>query len=152
MADKIGSAARAYDGSPLTPGVNVDKTYIETGMQMAARLGYDSPQEQQVVEYALQRWARGEEQGSLASFRTGGIDLTSTYAILAASRVPPASAAEETPGDTPAALSISEEDGVVTVAIMPDGLSGLSVSIKREDFLAYVAEQIGDTAQAASED
>lgn len=67
----------------LVPGENVDKVNIAEGMKLAAHFGYDSPGYQMVVEYALMRHARGEEDGAQRSALSGGIDLTSWYAILA---------------------------------------------------------------------
>lgn len=75
---------RAFDGGPLTPGVNVDKVNIQAGLTLAARFGYESAEHQMVVAYALRRHARGEEDGAQRSALSGGIELTSWYAILAA--------------------------------------------------------------------
>jgi hypothetical protein len=71
-------------GEPLTPGVNVDKVDVAAGLREAAGIGYASGEHQMVTEYALMRWARGEEDGALRSFLSGGIDLTSAYRIVAA--------------------------------------------------------------------
>ncbi len=70
----------------FTPGVNVDRIDVQAGMTAAAAIGFADPKSQMVVQYALQRWARGEEDGSLKSFHSGGVDLTSAYQILAAAR------------------------------------------------------------------
>lgn len=67
-------------------GVNVDPIDVAAGMRVAAQFGYDSPEHQMVAEYALRRWSRGEEEGGQRSALSGGIDLTSWYAILAAAR------------------------------------------------------------------
>lgn len=68
----------------LVPGVNVDRVDVAAGMQMAARLGYDDTTAQMVVEFALMRHRRGEEEGAerlwLSEFPR---DLTSWKAILA---------------------------------------------------------------------
>jgi hypothetical protein len=77
------SRGRTSDGSPLTPGVNVDAIDVEAGMTRAQRFGYDSPEHQMVIEYALMRHRRGEEDGAQRTALSGGIDLTSWYAILA---------------------------------------------------------------------
>jgi hypothetical protein len=62
-------SARTFDGRPLEPGVNVDKVNIARGMKVARDLGYcTTPNESMVVEYALQRWQRGEEDGAEASW------------------------------------------------------------------------------------
>ena len=151
MNDSPTARGRSIDGAPLTPGVNVDKIHAETGLEMAARLGYTEPHHKMVIEYALWRWGRGEEQGSLATFGSGGIDLTAAYAILAAARVGPTSATENEPGEIQTGFSISQENDVVTVAILPEGMAGLSVNLPREDFLAYVAETLGVTIQTPEE-
>lgn len=65
------------------PGHNVDRVDVEAGMEMAEFFGYGSPQYQMVVEYALMRHARGEEADAERSAMSGGIDLTSWYAIKA---------------------------------------------------------------------
>lgn len=68
----------------LIPGVNVDRVDVAAGMQMAARLGYNDATAQMVIEYALMRHRRGEEEGAertwLWQFPN---DLTSWKAILA---------------------------------------------------------------------
>lgn len=71
-------------GEPLTPGVNVDRVDVEAGLREARAAGYGNSEHQMVVEYALMRWARGEEEGAVASFLSGGVDLTSAYRIVAA--------------------------------------------------------------------
>lgn len=68
----------------LIPGVNVDRVDVYAGMQMATRLGYGDATAQMVVEFALMRHRRGEEEGAertwLSEFPR---DLTSWKAILA---------------------------------------------------------------------
>lgn len=78
--------ARTYDGLPVTPGVNSDKLDVQAGLDMAMRLKYVHWSYQMVAEYALMRHCRGEEQGAQDSALSGGIDLTSWYAIVAAAR------------------------------------------------------------------
>lgn len=68
----------------LIVGHNVDAVSVPAGLKLAARFGYDSPKHQAVAEYALRRHARGEEDGAQRTALSGGIDLTSWYAILAA--------------------------------------------------------------------
>lgn len=80
------AVGRTFDGAPLTPGVNVDRVDVEAGISLAARFGYDGPLYQMVVEYALMRHRRGEEDGAQRTALHYGIDLTSWYAILAAAR------------------------------------------------------------------
>ena len=79
--------ARTWDGAPLQPGYNVDKLDIAAGLREAAAMGFDDAKSQMVAEYALQRWARGEEQGAIKTARIdGGIDLTSLYRMVAAAQ------------------------------------------------------------------
>lgn len=68
----------------LVPGVNVDPVDIEAGMAQASQLGYTSQQERMVIEYALNRWRRGEEDGAEQTITSHGIDYTSWRVILAA--------------------------------------------------------------------
>lgn len=76
---------RTIDGSPLTPGVNVDPVSYDAGLAAAIDLGYGDPAARMVVTYALQRHARGEEDGAertwLAEYPR---DFTSWRVILAA--------------------------------------------------------------------
>jgi hypothetical protein len=69
---------------PRTPGVTVDIVDVAAGLEQARQFGYDSPEHLMVAEYALMRHARGEEDGAERSALSGGIDLTSWYAIRAA--------------------------------------------------------------------
>lgn len=78
---------RAADGSPLTPGVNVDRVDLGAGMQKAMTLGYgDLPNDRLVVEYALRRHARGEEDGAERTWMShfGASTLTGWRVVLAA--------------------------------------------------------------------
>jgi hypothetical protein len=77
--------ARTLDGAPLAPGLNVDPVDYAAGLAMAARLGYDDAEAVMVTTYALQRHARGEEDGAERTW-TGQYprDFTSWRAILAA--------------------------------------------------------------------
>lgn len=68
----------------LVPGWNVDIVSVAAGMKQAAEFGYGSERDQMVVEYALMRHARGEEDGAERTALSHGIDLTSWYAIRAA--------------------------------------------------------------------
>lgn len=73
-----------------TPGVNLDRIDTRAGLRELAACGYgDDPRTVMVIEYALQRWARGEEEqaerGAIdRDFH--GIDLTSWRRVLAAAR------------------------------------------------------------------
>lgn len=75
----------------LIPGLNVDALDISAGMRELVECGYPSTEANihMVVHYALQRWARGEEEAAErgAINRDGtlcGIDLTSWRRVLAA--------------------------------------------------------------------
>ncbi|MFE6966917.1 hypothetical protein ACFVAJ_17535 [Agromyces sp. NPDC057679] len=69
----------------LIVGVNVDPVDVGAGLRMAARLGYDDPAAQMVVEHSLLRWKRGEEEsGERLWLSEYPRDLTSWKAILAA--------------------------------------------------------------------
>jgi hypothetical protein len=82
-------SGRTFEGLPLTPGYNVDLLDIAEGKRAAAeQFGYADWQAQMVVEYALQRHARGEEAGAVATWRGHyPHDLTSWHAILACATV-----------------------------------------------------------------
>lgn len=73
-------------GTTMVPGWNVDRLDIDAGLRLAARFGYDDPQSQMVIGYALHRRARGEEDGAQRTALSGGIDLTSYFAIVAAAQ------------------------------------------------------------------
>ena len=75
---------RDVHGRPLVPGVNVDKIDVKAGLNEAAKIDYDTPEDFMVVEYALMRHKRGEEEGARKTVLNHGIDLTSWYRILAA--------------------------------------------------------------------
>jgi len=73
----------------LIPGYNVDALDIPVGMRELAAYGYDDPHTVMVIEYALARWARGEEEqaqrGAIdQSFH--GVSLTCWIRVLAAAR------------------------------------------------------------------
>lgn len=81
----------------LIPGHNVDLVDIDAGLRELKSCGYDSPETKMVIEYALMRWARGEEEqaqrGAIDS-RFHGITPTCWYRVLAAAR---ASAVDKVP-------------------------------------------------------
>lgn len=84
-----GGHGRTIDGSPLVPGVNVDRIDVAAGLRELVACGYDDLHTVVVIDYALRRWARGEEEqaqrGAIdKSFH--GIDLTSWLRVLAAAR------------------------------------------------------------------
>ena len=78
-------------------GVNIDPIDVESGMRRLISLGWNPEKDARtfmVIQYALQRWARGEEaeaerlaiaQGETdPAFRASAIDLTSWRIVLAA--------------------------------------------------------------------
>lgn len=75
---------RTWDGRRLTPGVNVDPVDVGAGLVQAKAFGYDDPQSRMVLGYALQRHARGEEDGAERTALHGGVDFMSWRAVLAA--------------------------------------------------------------------
>ena len=73
--------------SQRIPGYNVDCIDVAAGLRELKVCGYEEPQTVMVIEYALMRWARGEEdqaqRGALdRSFH--GINLTCWLRVLAA--------------------------------------------------------------------
>lgn len=73
----------------LIPGHNVDRIDVNAGLRELTACGYDEPHTIAVIEYALQRWARGEEeqaQRGAIDKNFHGIDLTSWTRVIAAAR------------------------------------------------------------------
>lgn len=70
----------------LVVGHNVDRVDVAAGMRQAAAFGYDDAASQMVMEYALMRHARAEEEGAERTALSGGIDFTSWRVCLAAAR------------------------------------------------------------------
>lgn len=71
----------------LVPGVNVDAINIEAGLKELVVCGYSNQQTKLVIEYALARWAKGEEEAAeRGAIDTGfyGISLTCWRRVLAA--------------------------------------------------------------------
>lgn len=69
----------------LIVGVNVDHLDIASGLREARACGYADAEAQMVAQYALQRWARGEEAGAQRTWLSYyPNDLTSFIRILAA--------------------------------------------------------------------
>ena len=71
------------------PGYDVDRIDVAAGLRELTACGYDDPHTTMVIEYALQRHARGEEaaaqKGAIdRSFH--GISLTCWFRVLAAAR------------------------------------------------------------------
>ncbi|MFL0579571.1 hypothetical protein [Dietzia sp. 179-F 9C3 NHS] len=83
------------------PGYDVDRVDIDAGLRKLRALGFHDRKTTMVIQYALQRNARGEEaaaeKGAIdRSFH--GIDLTSWRMVLAAARAAgEASAKEKSP-------------------------------------------------------
>lgn len=75
---------RDWLGGPLVPGVNADKLSVAAGIDAGTELGFESAEDEMVTQYALLRWARGEEAGAEATWlRRHPRDLTSWRVILA---------------------------------------------------------------------
>ena len=75
--------------SQKIPGYNVDRIDVAAGLRELKACGYEEPKTVMVIEYALMRWARGEEaaaqKGAIdRSFH--GINLTCWIRVLAAAR------------------------------------------------------------------
>ena len=88
--DLLGQRAVFLTGSPQ-PGVNVDKLDIEAGMKFAVgRLGFTTERSQMFIHYALQRWARGEEEQADKMVTKGiegiRLEMTTWRMILAAAK------------------------------------------------------------------
>lgn len=56
----------------LKTGYNVDPVDVAAGMRELTACGYDEPETRMVIEHALMRWARGEEEQA----ERGAIDRT----------------------------------------------------------------------------
>jgi len=72
--------------SEFTPGVNIDRIDVNAGIEKLQELGYEDNRTLTVIDYALRRWARGEEEAAEKgaidqSFY--GIDFTSWRIVLA---------------------------------------------------------------------
>lgn len=68
----------------LIPGVNVDRVDVSAGLTFAASIGYGDATAQMVIDYALARHARGEEEGAQRTWLSQyPNDLTSWTMILA---------------------------------------------------------------------
>lgn len=77
---------QTWENALLVPGYNLDRIDVAAGMAQARAFGYDDPESQMVVEYALIRHARGEEDGAERTALSGGIDFTTWRVCLAAAR------------------------------------------------------------------
>lgn len=85
---------RAYTlfSAQLVPGVNLDSLNIDAGLKELVNCGYPETEVERhmVIQYALQRWARGEEEAAQRgaidhSFH--GITLTSWIRVISAAMV-----------------------------------------------------------------
>lgn len=73
----------------LIPGHNVDRIDIAAGLRELRACGYTDERTVMVIDYALARWARGEEeqaQRGAIDPNFYGINLTSWTRVLAAAR------------------------------------------------------------------
>lgn len=70
--------------SRLIPGVNVDRVDVDAGIAQARQLGYADPEELMVIQYALMRHARGEEDGAERTILSHRVAFTPWRVILAA--------------------------------------------------------------------
>lgn len=71
----------------LITGHNVDAVDLNIGLQELNRCGYDDPHTVMVITYALQRWAKGEEDKALKMAidpEFHGINLISWTRVIAA--------------------------------------------------------------------
>lgn len=71
------------------PGYNVDRIDVAAGVRELRACGYDEPETVMVIEYALMRWARGEEESAQRGAidkAFHGINFTCWIRVLAAAR------------------------------------------------------------------
>jgi hypothetical protein len=72
-----------------TPGYNVDRVDVVAGLRELAACGYTKAETVMVIEYALMRWARGEEeaaQRAAIDHSFHGIKLICWIRVIAAAR------------------------------------------------------------------
>jgi sugar phosphate isomerase/epimerase len=84
-----GRALLFGDGAKLIPGHNLDRVDVAAGLKALKDCGYDDMHTVMVIEHALMRWARGEEDAAergAVDRSFYGIDLTSWYRVIAAAR------------------------------------------------------------------
>lgn len=82
---------------PRIPGITVDRIDVPAGMRALRSIGHYSVETQAVIEYALMRWARGEEQQADRTATDStfyGVDMTTWRHVLAAARAAGGTAAE----------------------------------------------------------
>lgn len=83
----------------LIPGHNVDRIDVAAGLRELASIGYTEAETKMVIEYALMRWARGEEEAAergAIDRAFYGISLTCWRRVLAAARAAAESVLPET--------------------------------------------------------
>lgn len=71
----------------LVVGHNVDRIDVAAGLRELTACGYDEAETRMVIEYALNRWARGEEEAAergAIDQNFCGISLTCWRRVLAA--------------------------------------------------------------------
>lgn len=78
--------SRNSHGQPLQPGVNIDPVDIAAGLAKLHELGYVGTLCDMEADYALRRWARGEEHFADHSMvqSLSGISYTDWRVILSA--------------------------------------------------------------------
>lgn len=93
MSDSLSSSversATGFHGQVKKPGYNVDALDIERGMEELLACGYSSAETIMVIDYALRRHMRGEEEAAQrGAIDEGfhGIALTCWLRVLAAAR------------------------------------------------------------------
>ena len=92
----------------IVPGHNVDRIDVAAGLRELATCGYDDPKTVMVITYALQRWARGEEEAAQRgaidrSFH--GINLVCWIRAVSAARAHAEVAERERPTNNPATIA-----------------------------------------------
>lgn len=94
-----GRAMLMGDSHRLTPGLNVDRIDVAAGLRELAKfMPNASTETRMVIEHALMRWKRGEEEAAQrgAIDQTfHGIDYGSWLRVLAAARAAGEAAASE---------------------------------------------------------
>lgn len=73
----------------LIPGHNVDRIDVAAGVKELLACGYADAFTQLVIQHALMRWARGEEEAAQRGAidrNFHGITLTCWYRVLAAAK------------------------------------------------------------------
>lgn len=85
----------------LIPGHNVDRIDVAAGLRELSAADFSDPYTTEVIEHALMRWMRGEEEQAErgATDRSFyGIDITSWRRVLAAARAAAEHAAQQGEG------------------------------------------------------